>query len=112
MKKPLDIFTFLKGKKPDWYPAQVKMNKDGSISMMSLRDHTFEGYWEILLIGFNDAKKQREWMHVYSEWLKYHHKMMLKQGYEDRMNDLDSIIDRASFLKSIYIDSLERDGLL
>ena len=56
MKNPLDIFTFLKGKKPDWYPAKVKMNKDGSISMMSFRDHTFEGYWEILLIGFNDVK--------------------------------------------------------
>ncbi len=44
MKKPLDIFTFLRGKKPDWYPAKVKMNKDGSISMISFRDHAFEGY--------------------------------------------------------------------
>jgi hypothetical protein len=89
-------YVYLVGKRPDWMPDCVKekLSSKGKILNRSIR---MIPYWELMLIGFNDVEKQKEWMGILSQWVGEWHRWLREQERRDRKEILEEIVEKVEW---------------
>ena len=99
----VDAYDYLHNKKPDWMPDSVraKLGKRGQLTRRAMSDGP---YWELLLIGFDDPKKQKQWSCVLSKWIGDWHETMRRDYALEKKQACQRISDVAKSEGRIYPD--------